>query len=238
MKELFTAFGPYNLRARLSVGIILIAPWLLELYLFVPQIQKFTSTIIVLLITYGFCNLLIIYSRIPGTRAMKKCFPDLLPTQKALLPSSNYIDQKSKERYYTFLSQNIDEFIISNDDADMKECISTAVTWLIAQTRDSQKFQLIAEENINFGFSYNLLGLKPLGLTMCSIGTIFNTVLFFLNYKQFVNLDLTDIVCSFIVNLTFLLIWIFIINKNLVISSGKKYARALLSACDSLGSDQ
>lgn len=237
MKELFTAFGPYNLRARLSVGIILIAPWLLELYLFVPEIQKFTSTIIVLFITYGFCNLLIIYCRIPGTHTMKKCFPDLLPAQKALLPSSNYIDQKSKERYYTFLSQNIDEFIISNDDAHMKECVSTAVTWLIAQTRDSKKFQLIAEENINFGFSYNLLGLKPLGLTMCSIGTIFNGVLFFLNHKQFISLNLTDIVCGFIINLTFLLIWVFIINKNLVISSGKKYARVLLSACDSLSSE-
>lgn len=238
MKDLFTAFGPYNLRARLSVGIILIAPWLLELYLFVPEVQKFTSTIIVLLVIYCLCNLLIVYCRLPGTQAMRKCFPELLPAQKALLPSSTYIDKKSKERYYLFLSQNINEFKISDDDNQMKESASTAVTWLIAQTRDSEKFPLIAEENINFGFSYNLLGLKPLGLTMCSIGTLFNGVLFYLTHKQFITLDLTDIVCGFIVNFAFLLIWILIINKKLVISSGKKYARALLSACDSLSSGQ
>ena len=40
MKELFTAFGPYNLRARLSVGIILIAPLILELYLLISEMQK------------------------------------------------------------------------------------------------------------------------------------------------------------------------------------------------------
>ena len=237
MKELFTAFGPYNLRARLSVGIILIAPWILELYLLISEMQKITSTLIVLLITYGFCNLLIIYCRIPGTRAMKKCFPDLLPAQKALLPSSNYIDPKSKDRYYTFLSQNIKEFTLSDDDTHMKNSVSTAVTWLIAQTRSPTKVPLIAEENINFGFSYNLLGLKPLGLAMCFIGIVFNAALFFLSHKQFISLNLTNIVCGFIINLAFLLIWIFLINKKLVISSGKKYARALLSACDSLNAN-
>ena len=237
MKYLFTVLGPYNLRARLSVGIILIAPWILELYLLISEIQKITSTLIVLLIIYGFCNLLIIYCRMPGARAIKKCFPDLLPAQKALLPSSSYIDQKSKDRYYTFLSQNIKEFIISDDDTHMVNSVSTAVTWLIAQTRDPNKFPLIAEENINFGFSYNLLGLKPLGLAMCSIGIVFNAVLFFLIHKQFISINSTDIVCGFIINLAFLLIWIFLINKKLVISSGKKYARALLSACDSLNTN-
>ena len=215
MKELFTAFGPYNLRARLSVGIILIAPWILELYLLISEMQKITSTLIVLLITYGFCNLLIIYCRIPGTRAMKKCFNDLLTDQKALFPSSNYIDPKSKDRYYTFLSQNIKEFTLSEDD----------------------KFPLIAEENSNFGFSYNLLGLKPLGLAICFIGIVFNAALFFLRHRQFISLNLTNIICGFIINLAFLLIWIFLINKKLVISSGKKYARALLSACDSLNTN-
>lgn len=237
MKYLFTVLGPYNLRARLSVGIILIAPWILELYLLISEIQKITSTLIVLLIIYGFCNLLIIYCRMPGARAIKKCFPDLLPAKKALLPSSSYIDQKSKDRYYTFLSQNIKEFIISDDDTLMVNSVSTAVTWLIAQTRDPNKFPLIAEENINFGFSYNLLGLKPLGLAMCSIGIVFNAVLFFLIHKQFISINSTDIVCGFIINLAFLLIWIFLINKKLVISSGKKYARALLSACDSLNTN-
>lgn len=168
---------------------------------------------------------------------MKNCFPDLLPAQKALLPSSSYIDKKSKERYYSFLSQNINEFTVSDNDDDMKECVSTAITWLISQTRDSKKFPLIAEENINFGFSYNLLGLKPLGLIMCSAGIFFNGVLFFLTHRQLIALHLTDIVCGFIINLIFLLIWIFIINKKLVVSSGKKYARALLSACDTLNSD-
>ena len=73
MKYLFTVLGPYNLRARLSVGIILIAPWILELYLLISEIQKITSTLIVLLIIYGFCNLLIIYCMLNISQSNRIC---------------------------------------------------------------------------------------------------------------------------------------------------------------------
>ena len=208
------------------------APWLLELYLIVPEIHDLSSTIIVAVIIYGICNLIIVYCRIPGVKAMKRCFPQLLPAQEFLLPSSRQIDIVTKERYYNFF-EHIDGFKTSNDDKEMLPYVSTAVTWLISKTRDSTKFPLIAEENANFGFTYNLLGLKPFGIAISCIGVIFNSILMYLYFAHSVFVDLKILLSGLVIHLLFLLLWIFIITKSLVISAGKKYARALLSACDS-----
>lgn len=233
MKDLFAAFGFYNIRARLSIGVILIAPWLLELYLFVPEIQKISSTAIILIILYSLCNVFIISCRVFGTAAMNKCFPDLLPAQAALLPSSTFIDVETKKRYYRFLSEHVEGFNISDEDTSMKPSACTAITWLIEQTRDSEKFPLIAEEGTNFGLSYTLLGLKPIGMFLCCLGMAINGLLLYFNHINYFFSQPASIVFGICINILFLLLWIFIINNKLVKSSGKKYARALLAACDS-----
>lgn len=231
IKELYTNLGTYNLRARISVGIIFLAPLLLELYLLIPEINSISSTLIVGIITYGLCNIIIVYCRLPGVKAMKKCFPNLLPAQEALLPSNHYIDSITKHRYYQFFSEHIQDFKILPSDSEMTPYVCSAVTWLISQTRDSSKFPLIAEENINFGFTYNLLGLKPYGIVLSTIGIILNLILLYPYFPDFSNCP--KIIACLIANLLFLLLWIFVITQELVTSSGKKYARALLSACDS-----
>ncbi|WP_294335786.1 hypothetical protein [uncultured Clostridium sp.] len=231
IKELFNNLGIYNLRARISVGIIFLAPWILELYLLIPELNSVSSTLIVGIITYGLCNIIIVYSRVLGVKAMKKCFPVLLPAQEALLPSDHYIDSVTKQRYYKFLSEHMVEFKISSDDSEMDPYVRSAVTWLISRTRDSSKFPLIAEENMNFGFTYNLLGLKPYGIVLSSIGILFNFMLLYPHLSDFTSCS--KIIAGLMINALFLLLWIFVITRQLVISSGKKYARALLSACDS-----
>ena len=205
----------------------------MELYLLIPEIHDLSSTLIIAIIIYGICNLVIVYCRIPGVKAMKKCFPYLLPAQEFLLPSSSKIDTVTKQRYYKFLSEHIDEFKISNNDTEMFPYVSTAVTWLISKTRDSRKFPLIAEENANFGFSYNLLGLKTYGITISCIGLIANAILMYLFFTNSISINISRILVGFVIHFLFLLLWIFIITKKLVVSSGQKYARALLSACDS-----
>ena len=205
----------------------------MELYLLIPEIHDLSSTLIIAVIIYGICNLVIVYCRIPGVAAMKRCFPTILPAQEFLLPSNSKIDTVTKQRYYKFLKEHIDEFKISNDDAEMIPYVSTAVTWLITKTRDSTKFPLIAEENAIFGFSYNLLGLKAHGITVSCIGIITNIILMYLSFTDSVSINISKILVGFVIHFLFLLLWIFIITKKLVDSSGQKYASALLSACDS-----
>lgn len=112
---------------------------------------------------------------------------------------------------------------------------ATAVTWLIAQTRDEGKFPLINEENINFGFSYNLLGLKKCGIFLTLIGLAVNIIFYVLqmNFHLDLGVKLNALIASTIINFLFLLLWIVIVSKKLVKNCAKKYSRALLSACDS-----
>lgn len=232
MENLFLTFNSYNLRTRISVVIILIAPILLEFYLIAPEFRELSSTVIVVIITFALCNVLIICCRISSSKAMKKCFSGLLPAQQYLLLSDDYIDSITKKRYYTFLSQKIQSFDVDTVDENMA---STAVTWLIAQTRDENKFPLIAEENINFGLSCNLLGLKKTGLILSLLGILINILIYVVDIKNIISVDIpyNIIFIAILLNLLFLLFWIFLVNQNLVKNAGKKYGRALLAACDS-----
>ena len=163
MKDLF---GIYNVRARIYVGLIILAPFLFHGYLLIPEIQSISATFIITLITFSLCSLIIVLSRMYGSKALKKCYPNGLPAQIFLLPENNYIDPITKKRYYSFFETHIPEFNVTKTGNEMTNQIQSAVSWLIAQTRDETEFPLIAEENINLGFAYNLLGLKPLAISL------------------------------------------------------------------------
>ena len=217
------------------MAVILLAPLVLELYLLVPEINELSATVIVILIIFSLCNVIIIYARIPGVKAMYKCFPDLLPAQALLLPSNSSLNVLTKQRYYKFLEEKIETFSICGSDEEMRPMVATAVTWLIAKTRNEKQFPLIYEENINFGFSYNLLGVKKFGVLLTILGLIVNVSALYLKWykKLFFDLNANTLIASLIIDLLFLVLWIGVVNKKLVKSCGKKYAYALLAACDS-----
>lgn len=220
-------FGIYNLRSRICVSIFLLAPILIEIYIFYPQIFNLDNSLLIILLLYSFSNLAIIISREYGCRALFKCFPDGLPAQNALISNNTFINRQTQQRYRQFFNNHINSFQFSTNENDMKLQADTAISWLISKTRDSSKFPLIAEENINLGFAYNLLGIKPFGIFLNILLSMLNLTCLLLQKNTFQN-----IICI-ILNTLFIILWTFFINKKLVRNCGKKYARALLSACDS-----
>ena len=50
IKDLFLSFNSYNLRARISVMILLFAPGLTNLYLLVPEMKELSTTVITIII--------------------------------------------------------------------------------------------------------------------------------------------------------------------------------------------
>lgn len=234
MDYVFKIYDAYNLRVRISVGIIVLAPLVLSLYLLVPGTRSISFTAIIIAVSFGMCNLMISLSRYHGRESLRKCFPELLPAQQMLLPEDNSIDAITKERYHKFLSSKINNLSFSRDNNHVESSCNSAVNWLISQTRDAQKFPLIKEESINFGFAKNLYGLKKIGIIISSILLVVETTALFV--KIMYSLDFLEFSCittSIVISLSYLLMWIFIINKKWVIDSGKKYAKALLSSCDS-----
>lgn len=230
IKELF---GRYNIRARINVGLIFLGPFLFHGYLLIPEIRSISSTFIITLITFSLCSLVIVLSRMHGSNALKKCYPNGLPAQTYLLPENNNIDPLTKKRYYLFFESHIPGFKATSNSNEMSNQIQTAVSWLIAQTRDESQFPIIAEENMNLGFTYNLLGLKPLAISVYGVLILFDSILLLSpSCAELISNQFNLGICT-ITTLFWLFLWIFVINKKLVRNCGKKYAYALLSACDS-----
>lgn len=234
MDNLFKIYDPYTLRVRISVGIIVMAPLILSIYLLIPGTRDISFTVILIIIAFGMCNFMISLSRHLGRKALKKCFTGLLPAQQMLLPSDNSLDSITKKRYHRFLSSKVKNLTFTKDAETLNASCLSAVNWLIAQTRDSNKFPLIKEETINFGFVKNLYGLKTIGIVISLFITVIEGAALFVKNKFGLDMiEYPNLIASLIISLSFFLLWVCAINKELVIDSGKKYARALLSACDS-----
>ncbi len=225
--------GIYNLRTRIGAGITLFAPVLTQSYILIPELRNISCTFIVALITFALMNLIIVTSRTHGSASLKKCFPDVLPAQQYLLPEDTTLDRFTKGRYYKFLENHLECFKVTENKNEMRLQTESAVKWLIAKTRNATDFPLIAEENANLGFSYNLLGMKPYGILLCSFLLIVDIVIYILTYTKALSIDQISILFCSIFSLLFLLIWITVITPKIVQCNAKKYACALLSACDS-----
>ncbi len=226
-------FGIYNIRSRISVGLVIFAPILLQAYLLIPEVRNISSTFVITIITFALSNLMIIIARTNGSKALHKCFPNCLPAQQFLLPDDTTIDKYTKERYYNFFKSRLNNFEITNNSTDMKLHVESAVKWLISQTRNSTEFPLIAEENANLGFAYNLLGMKYYGIIVCISLIVFDFQVIIVSPLKQITLDAVPLLFCIFFTILYLAIWIFIINKNFVRHCAKKYALALLSACDS-----
>lgn len=234
MNEILSLFDAYNLRVRFSVGLILITPIIFSIYLLVPNASNFSFTTIILILCFGLCNFMMSQSRYLGRKSSSKCFPGLMPAQQMLMPEDNSLDPITKKRYQKFFSSRLKNLSFSKDVSTAENSSKSAINWLISQTRDVEKFPLIKEESINFGFAKNLYGLKTLGTIISAFLTILEvgiTIAKF--YLKFGYVEYSDLIASSIVSCAFTLLWIFLITKGWVKDAGYRYARTLLSACDS-----
>lgn len=248
MTNLISIFGTYNYRARLNCALLFIAPILLEMFLVFPQFRDLYTAIPVIVVIYVFLNVFIILTRLKGSEAFSSCYKNkLLPAQQYLLPNNENLDKITKQRYYDFFKQNItgwemleyneadNETSRSKKEVHNKDMANSAINWLIAQTRDCQKFYLLHEENMNLAASYNMLGLKLYAILLNLALLVTNiTVLYFSFHPNiiFTN-EYASIIISTVINILFLAFWIAFVNDKLVKKSGHKYAKAILSCCDS-----
>ena len=102
--------------------------------------------------------------------------------------------------------------------------------FLREKTRDQKKFNLVFEENCNYGFRRNLWGMKPLGLLIAIAGLAAVIALFLLKGGSVPNLA---IACG-IINLLLLLGWIFWFTPKWVRIPAQAYAERLLESCENL----
>ena len=50
-------FGVYNIRSRISVGLVVLAPLLIQAYMLIPEVRNISSTFVITIITFALSNL-------------------------------------------------------------------------------------------------------------------------------------------------------------------------------------
>lgn len=234
MKELF---DKYNLRARLSPMIILISPILLNMYLLVEEVRELSTTIVVSITAWALINLLILFSRYKGSKVNNVIDKKNSLAQEVLSPLNEdiKINKLMKQRYYDFINSNVSYINLSfelEDETEIKHQCHAAITWLRERARSDERFKLVVEEGINTGFCKNMYGIKNYGIV---INIILLLVLLIYNYMMYgfniLSLTTEALLCIGI-DILFLIIWMFVVNKELINSVYRKYAIALLATCD------
>lgn len=117
------------------------------------------------------------------------------------------------------------------DPRAAEDAYEAATTALIAATRDTKKFRLLFDENINYGFCRNMCGLKPVGLVLSIAGLIIGI------WRLWNDLQSGSGISPFAAitagaSLLLLYVWLFVVNADWPKTAAYAYADRLMEASD------
>lgn len=243
MKDLFSFFDEYTLKARFLPAIIACIP-LLALIASYFDWNKFLLANVIVGVLIGFLLIFLLsgFARYMGKKVEKKLLASwkVLPSTQLLRHSDNFLEVVKKNKVHQLLTQKSPFTMPSQQEeaADPKKADSIyneAMTWLRGKTRDEK---ILLSENITYGFMRNSLGLKWIALTICFISFIILVILFSLNYesslKDFNQLSLfikqikMALWLTLATSLVMPLYWSLVVNKANVRKSAVNYAKTLI----------
>lgn len=228
-------FDRYDIRTRICAFIFVVSPFLLDAYILVDVIRNFSSTVIISAVLIAGSGLATCWMRYMGNSVKQD---DLIA--EYLTPNSTVIDDNTKARYYTKLIGIEPSFAdLRNDDVQVSQMAAKAVSgWLKEKTR-GEKYSLIREENLNYGFIRNLYAVKSAFLGCFSA---YNALLlgllivsnWELSPKEYFAAIPTGHAACMIIHMAFYLVWIFGISAKIHDFAAKKYALSVIRAIDEI----
>ncbi len=104
---------------------------------------------------------------------------------------------------------------------------------LLERTRDTKAYRLLFEELVSYGFRRNLLGMRAIGLCLCLLCTLVESVFLVKGIRTAGQMEISNAV---FVTLDFflLLCWWFVVTPGWVRRGAEAYAERLLAASETL----
>lgn len=237
-------FDKYDIRVRLCSCIFIMSPAIIDAYILFDGLKSISATFIVIAVILAMSCYLSVYIRFYGNKIKNE---DLVSIY--LSPNSEFYTQIEKQRFYRKIAEKEETLKDLQNYKDLPEdkirqlCISAA-SWLRSITRD-EKFRLVKEENMNYGFIRSLYSYKKPFFVQFSIYSIVMLVYFiYINPNDLlknltsINSLMKNIPANLIlICMTHLLayaIWIFGITKTILTFASDKYARAVIGSIDNL----
>ena len=219
----------YNVRARMSASILLLAPIPITFFFLFEEVHTFGTSSIILLVLLTLTNYIPILQRTINSRR-----PSGINYAARLLEvNDNTLDTELKLRYYAKLSEldkSFECFKKPEDTPKFKCACESAVAYLRNKTRNNH---LVQEENINFGFCKNLFAGKVAGIIISVLCAAFTGVFSMLKYRSFSEIP-TQNYLAFATDGLMLLFWVFFVTNKALEQTGIAYAKTLISSIDTI----
>jgi hypothetical protein len=231
----------YERKARLYPALILIAPVVTTGAAVLRVKMSVLESLAAVVVAYGGAFLLSQLARDAGKKREEGLFKKWggVPSVAIFRHRDRTLDAITKARYHARLAALVEGTkapTIAEERADATAADRVYTAWsnyVRVNTRDVQKYSLLFKENINYGFRRNVWGLRPLGITACTVCCLIAIARFHHLYKApgVVN---ERIAGALFLALGFLVLWVFRFAAEWVRIPAYAYAERLAEAVDSL----
>ncbi|WP_158918693.1 hypothetical protein [Caulobacter sp. S45] len=237
MAKPFRMPGPdrYEVNARLKPALFCVLPLLVLPAAWLPEVWTALGGLSALLVTCGVTVLMAQIARQRGRKLQAKR-PDLGPDSSATLLShaDGVIDPMTKARYHKFLAtQGLTLPTAAEEAATGPAPYKACVTWLLAETRDKERFHLLAEENIAYGYRRNLFALKPIALTVLAVALAINTTAVVVRWAA-VDTRYWIGAAAEVGLIGVMAAWLLAVRPAFVADASRSFGERLLAACDEI----
>lgn len=247
LKELGSFFDHYTINARFKPVFFATLPFVLTMLAWCPISKSLLGGTLTILISFGVMTFISTLISNLGNKCQKQLFSAWsgAPTTIILRHSNKIIDKYTKQRYHEWLSSKLNHFKFptleeeKNDLEDADSRYKSATNFLREFTRDKEKYPAIYRDNVNYGFSRNLLAIRNFGLLVSSFCVVANIYFLRSLFDYFkagagnveLNVNLFGVGAGF-ASVIFMGAFLFIVNNRFVMDRGFRYAKTLLEACE------
>jgi hypothetical protein len=238
MGVIATLVDPYSMRARLQPALLMLLPACAALLIIAPAQLEPAKTIALLAGALGGAMMLSNVVRDAGKTLEPRLWQAWggKPSVALLRHRDTVLSPAVKARYHTRLAKALGHRLPtpaeeSADGTSADSVYEAANAWLLANSRDQEKFQALFAENVSYGFRRNLLGLRPWILASCVVALIAIAVAYFTPLLATPPEPRAAMAAAAIVTI-YATIFVVIVNRRWVRRAADAYAMRLLETAD------
>ena len=236
-------FDPYGRKARLYPAFLALIPVFALITFYTNWLELKPSSAVWIVVASATLFALADFSRQRGKAVEKTLLShwDGFPSKTLLRHRDDAIDPQTTARYHRAAERLIDGLkmpTVEEEDRNPKDsddAYQTVTQYLLPKTRDKAQFGLLCNENVNYGFRRNMLGLKPIALL---INVVSIAYLVWMNWPVVSAGTMPEqrSIGLFAGLIGLCVFWTFFVSAERVKSAAIDYANQLLMALDMLDS--
>ncbi|WP_148244128.1 hypothetical protein [Enterobacter asburiae] len=249
VKALSQFTDPYERNARLYPSLIAILPFVVMVLTLYQENLALLHLGFISVLSCGGLFLLSDIARRRGKMKEKKLWKKWggIPSTQVLRHNDDSFDAISTVRYHQILSNKMGQQFPTLRDEDKDPISADAIytaagNFLRNATRDKNKYPLLFNDNISYGFRRNGYGLKVIGIVIsliCLLWVFVRTNIQTWNVRIETSHSIESIFnigewSTVVFSLCMTVVWLFAFTELAVREAAFSYAKTLISTCESL----